>query len=75
MYKNSKYSSAKDDVNAIATDKKANASNRKRARKLLGLAEEDEEEKSEKGKSNEKSEKSSEKKANENLKKSSGQAK
>ena len=75
MYKNSKYSSAKDDVNAIATDKKANASNRKRARKLLGLAEEDEEEKSEEGKSNEKSEKSSEKKANENLKKSSGQAK
>lgn len=41
MYKTGKYSSAQETVKAIAMDKKANASNKKRAMKLLGLEEED----------------------------------
>lgn len=43
MFKNSKYSDAKDAVLKIANDKKSNLSNKKRARKLLGLPEDDDE--------------------------------
>lgn len=39
MYKNGKYSSAEDLVRTIANDKKANASNKKRAMKILGIEE------------------------------------
>lgn len=41
MYKTGKYSSASATVKAIAMDKKANASNKKRAMKMLGLEEDD----------------------------------
>ncbi len=40
MYQNGKYESAKPYLQKIADDKKANASNRNRAKRLLGLEEE-----------------------------------
>ena len=39
MYKKGKYSSAKVNVEAITLDKKANAGNKKRAEKILGITE------------------------------------
>ena len=41
MYKSGKSTSIEPKVRAIAEDKKANASNKKRAMKLLGIEEED----------------------------------
>lgn len=41
MYKTGKYTKAQDYVRAIALDKKANASNRKRAQNLLGIDEDE----------------------------------
>ena len=42
LYKNARYESAKPSVQAIVDDKNAKTSNKKRARSLLGLSEEEE---------------------------------